>query len=169
MYARQIGLDVSTGFFFTFMAAGMAVSRLFAGRWVDRGKITQVIGAGLYLVIASFFLLAGCARIIRWDAAFCGTLFFAVALALGVGFGIMFPAYNTLFVNLAPNKQRGTATSTYLTSWDAGIGIGMLAGGYIADISSFGRAYLCGACLTLVSALYFHLKVSPHYHKHKLR
>ena len=81
----------------------------------------------------------------------------------------MFPAYNTLFVNLAPNKQRGTATSTYLTSWDAGIGIGMLAGGYIADISSFGRAYLCGACLTLVSALYFHLKVSPHYHKHKLR
>ena len=169
MYARQIGLEVSTGFFFTFMAAGMAVSRLFAGRWVDRGKITQVIGAGLYLVIASFFLLAGCARIIRWDAALCGTLFFAVALALGVGFGIMFPAYNTLFVNLAPNKQRGTATSTYLTSWDAGIGIGMLAGGYIADISSFGRAYLCGACLTLVSALYFHLKVSPHYHKHKLR
>lgn len=61
---------------------------------------------------------------------------------MGVGFGIMFPAFNTLFVNLAPNSQRGTATSTYLTSWDVGIGIGMLTGGYIAEISTFDKAYL---------------------------
>lgn len=169
MYARQMGLDVSTGFFFTFMAIGMAVSRLFSGRLVDRGKVTQVISAGLYLVIVSFFLLAGCVYVIHWNANVCGILFFAIALMLGVGFGIMFPAYNTLFVNLAPNNQRGTATSTYLTSWDVGIGIGMLAGGYIAEISSFDKAYLFGACLTVVSTFYFHLKVSPHYHKNKLR
>ena len=55
-------------------------------------------------------------------------LFFGIALLMGVGFGIMFPAFNTLFVNLAPNNQRVTATSTYLTSWDVGIGIGMLTG-----------------------------------------
>lgn len=169
MYAQQIGMNVSTGFFFTFMAVGMAVSRLFSGRQVDHGKITQVIHVGLYLVIVSFFLLAGCVYLIRWDASVCNVLFFAIALTLGVGFGIMFPAYNTLFVNLAPNKQRGTATSTYLTSWDVGIGIGMLAGGYIAEVSSFDRAYLFGACLTIVSTVYFHLKVSPHYHKNKLR
>lgn len=169
MYAQQIGMNVSTGFFFTFMAIGMAVSRLFSGRQVDHGKITQVINVGLYLVILSFFLLTGCVYIIRWDASLCSVLFFAIALMLGVGFGIMFPAYNTLFVNLAPNKQRGTATSTYLTSWDVGIGIGMLAGGYIAEISSFDRAYLFGACLTIVSTFYFHLKVAPHYHKNKMR
>ena len=81
----------------------------------------------------------------------CTVVFFAVALLLGVGFGIMFPAYNTLFVNLAPNSQRGTATSTYLTSWDVGIGIGMLTGGYIAEVSTFDKAYLFGACLTIVS------------------
>lgn len=169
MYARQINLDVSTGFFFTFMAVGMAISRLFSGRLVDQGKITQVIGAGLYLVIISFFVLAGCVYIIHWNAELCSLLFFGIALMLGVGFGIMFPAYNTLFVNLAPNKQRGTATSTYLTSWDVGIGIGMLTGGYIAEISSFDKAYLFGACLTIVSTFYFHLKVSPHYHKYKIR
>ena len=59
--------------------------------------------------------------------------FFAISLLLGIGFGTMFPAYNTLFVNLAPNSQRGTATSTYLTSWDVGIGIGMV-GAAIAGI-----------------------------------
>lgn len=169
MYARQIGIGVSTGFFFTFMAIGMAISRLFAGRLVDHGKITQVIFAGLYLVIAGFFLLAGCESIMHWNAGLCNVLFFGIALMLGIGFGVMFPAYNTLFVNLAPNSQRGTATSTYLTSWDVGLGIGMLTGGYIAEVADFGQAYLFGACLTIVSAFYFHLKVAPHYLKNKMR
>ncbi|WP_276879880.1 MFS transporter [Bacteroides heparinolyticus] len=169
MYAKQINIQASTGFFFTFMALGMAVSRLFSGRQVDKGKITQVISTGLYLVVLSFFLLSACAHIIQWNSILCTVTFFVIALLLGTGFGIMFPAYNTLFVNLAPNSQRGTATSTYLTSWDVGIGIGMLAGGYIAEISTFDRAYLFGACLTVVSTLYFNLKVAPHYHKNKLR
>ena len=169
MYAKQIGINATTGFFFTFMAIGMAISRIFSGKIVDRGKITQVISAGLYLVVFSFFLLSACVYLINWNNMVCTIVFFSVALLLGVGFGIMFPAYNTLFVNLAPNSQRGTATSTYLTSWDVGIGIGMLTGGYIAEISTFDKAYLFGACLTVVSALYFRLKVTPHYHKNKLR
>lgn len=169
MYAKQIGINATTGFFFTFMAIGMAISRIFSGKIVDRGKITQVISAGLYLVVFSFFLLSACVYLISWNNVLCTVVFFAVALLLGVGFGIMFPAYNTLFVNLAPNSQRGTATSTYLTSWDVGIGIGMLTGGYIAEVSTFDKAYLFGACLTIVSMLYFNGKVAPHYHKNKLR
>ena len=169
MYAKEIGINATTGFFFTFMAVGMAISRIFSGRIVDRGKITQVISAGLYIVVFSFFLLSACVYIIEWNSMACNIVFFAVALLLGIGFGIMFPAYNTLFVNLAPNSQRGTATSTYLTSWDVGIGIGMLTGGYIAEVSTFDKAYLFGACLTIVSMLYFNIKVTPHYHKNKLR
>ena len=169
MYAKQIGINATTGFFFTFMAIGMAISRIFSGKIVDRGKITQVISAGLYLVVFSFFLLSACVYLISWNNMVCTIVFFSVALLLGVGFGIMFPAYNTLFVNLAPNSQRGTATSTYLTSWDVGIGIGMLSGGYIAEVSTFDKAYLFGACLTIVSMLYFNGKVAPNYHKNKLR
>ena len=169
MYAKEIGINATTGFFFTFMAVGMAISRIFSGKIVDRGKITQVISAGLYIVVFSFFLLSSCAYIISWNGMACSIIFFTVALLLGIGFGIMFPAYNTLFVNLAPNSQRGTATSTYLTSWDVGIGIGMLTGGYIAEVSTFDKAYLFGACLTIISMLYFNGKVAPHYHKNKLR
>ena len=169
MYAKEIGINATTGFFFTFMAVGMAISRIFSGKIVDKGKITQVISAGLYIVVFSFFLLSACVYIINWNSMACGIIFFAVALLLGVGFGIMFPAYNTLFVNLAPNNQRGTATSTYLTSWDVGIGIGMLTGGYIAEVSTFDKAYLFGACLSIISMLYFNGKVTPHYHKNKLR
>ena len=169
MYAKEIGINATTGFFFTFMAVGMAISRIFSGKIVDKGKITQVLSAGLYIVVFSFFLLSACVYIINWNSMACGIIFFAVALLLGVGFGIMFPAYHTLFLNLAPNNQRGTATSTYLTSWDVGIGIGMLTGGYIAEVSTFDKAYLFGACLTIISMLYFNGKVTPHYHKNKLR
>lgn len=169
MYAKEIGISLSSGLFFTFMAVGMAVSRMFSGRQVDKGRITQVITLGLYLVSACFFLLAGCDKLMEISPELTEVLFFMIALLLGVGFGTMFPAFNTLFVNLAPNSQRGTATSTYLTSWDVGIGIGLLAGGYIAQLTSFDMAYLFGACLTVVSIFYFKLKVAPHYHKNKLR
>ena len=170
MYAKQIGINATTGFFFTFMAIGMAISRIFSGKIVDRGKITQVISAGLYLVVFSFFLLSACVYLISWNNMVCTIVFFSVALLLGVGFGIMFPAYNTLFVNLAPNSQRGTATSTYLTSWDVGIGIGLMIGGSIAQaFGGFNYAYLFGACLTIFSTLFFLLKAGPHFNRNKLR
>lgn len=169
MYARQIGITAETGFFFTFMALGMAVSRLFSGRLVDKGMVTQVISAGIYLVCFCYFGLTACGWLVDWNYQVTTVLFFMIALLLGVGFGAMFPAYNTLFVNLAPNSQRGTATSTYLTSWDVGIGIGMLTGGYIAEIATFRMAYFFGAALTVVSLLYFRLKAAPHFLKNRLR
>ena len=169
MYARQIGITAETGFFFTCMALGMAVSRLFSGRLVDKGLVTQVISAGLYLVCFCYFSLTACGWLVSWNLTATTVFFFAIALLLGIGFGTMFPAYNTLFVNLAPNSQRGTATSTYLTSWDVGLGIGMLTGGYIAEIASFRMAYLFGSALTVVSMIYFRVKAGPHFLKNKLR
>ena len=169
MYAKQIGITSSTGFFFTLMAIGMAVSRLFSGKLVDKGRITQVIQAGMYLVCLCFFALSACGWSASWNIEWTTYLFFLISLLLGIGFGTMFPAYNTLFVNLAPNNQRGTATSTYLTSWDVGIGIGMVLGGYIAEVTTFRMAYLSGAVLTVVSLLYFYRKVSPHFLRHRLR
>lgn len=164
MYAKEIGIHATTGF--SLLSWRWAwLSRASFRQDCRQRKITQVISAGLYIVVFSFFLLSACVYIIEWNSMACNIVFFAVALLLGIGFGIMFPAYNTLFVNLAPNSQRGTATSTYLTSWDVGIGIGMLTGGYIAEVSTFDKAYLFGACLTIVSMLYFNIKVTPHYHK----
>ncbi len=169
MYAHEIGITGETGFFFTYLAIGMAVSRLFSGRKVDKGYVTQVITIGFSMVMLCFFLLAFCSNIIVWNKDVCNILFFAIALFLGIGFGLVFPAYNTLFVNLAPNNQRGTATSTYLTSWDVGIGLSMIGGGYIAEISTFDKAYLFGAGVAVLSLLLFQYKVIPHFRKNRLR
>jgi MFS family permease len=169
MYGQAIGIKGSPGLFFTLLAAGTAISRLFAGRQVDKGRITQIITFGLYIVCASFFILASCARLAAWNTTAGTIMFFGVALFFGLGFGSMFPAFNTMFVNLARNNQRGTATSTYLTSWDVGIGLGLAAGGHIAEIYSFQGAYFFGGCLSLLSILVFSRIIAPFYHKNKLR
>ena len=170
MYAEEIGIQVSPGLYFTFMAIGLAVSRIFSGKQVDKGRITQVISLGMYMAAVSFLGLAFCRGLMEGYPVFTSKLFLGIALLQGVAFGTMFPAFNTLFVNLGTHNQRGTATSTYLTSWDAGIGIGLMAGGVIAQaLGGFNYAYLLGAGLTVISAIYFLTKAGPHFNSNKLR
>lgn len=170
MYAEEIGITVNSGLYFTFMAVGLAVARLFSGRQVDKGHITWVISLGMYLACFSFFVLASLQTLMVWNPEFTSYLYLGIALTQGVAFGTMFPAFNTLFVNLAPNSQRGTATSTYLTSWDVGIGIGLMIGGSIAqEFGGFSHAFLFGACLTILSTLFFGMKAAPHFKRNKLR
>lgn len=169
MYAKEIHLDVPSGFFFTLMAAGMGTSRLVAGKKVDQGYITQCIHFGLYPVVAAFFILSMCRFVTPQSMCVAEAMFFAVPLLLGVGFGVIFPAMNTLYINLAPNNQRATATSTYLTAWDVGIGVGIATSGIIAQHFTFYMVYLIGSALCLVSMIYFNLKVTPHYNRNKLR
>ena len=169
IYAKEIGITTGTGLFFTLMAAGTAISRIFSGRQVDRGRIVTVIAAGMWVVSVCFFVIAFARDILAWNYSVGTFIFFGMALMLGLGFGTMFPAFNTLFVNMAPNNQRGTATSTYLTSWDLGVGIGLVGGGFLGEVASWDAAFLVGACLTVLSIAYFRFRVAPHFEKHRLR
>jgi len=96
--------------------------------------------------------------------------FYIVSLLMGIGYGLIFPAYNTLFVNLAPNNRRATASSTYMTSWDIGIGLGLVSGGWLADFrGGLALAYFAGAIVAAVSLVYFAKFTGPHFLKNKLR
>ena len=168
MYAKNIGITNGTGLFFTCMAVGLAISRLFSGKQVDRGHITDVIHIAFYPVILCFLSLFFCERVAELSMTAAQIMLFATALVLGAGFGTMFPAFNTMFVNLGRHDQRGTATSTYLTSWDIGIGIGLVLGGVIGGHSSFSYAYLTGAFLSVVSLIGFVVYVAPHFHRNRI-
>lgn len=165
MYAKGIGITAETGLFFTLTAFGMAVARIVAGRWVDKGFVTEIIERGFYGVIASFIAIAALDSTYHYNANLGTIVFFAIPVVMGLSFGIMFPAYNTVFVNLANKNQRGTATSTYLTSWDIGLGLGIVLGGSIAQHLSFSYAYTFGTGMAVIAAILFRLKVTPSYHK----
>ena len=168
LYAAESGITHSSGLFFTVMAAGLIASRLHSGKRVDRGFITQTIRLGICIAF-----LGGVGEALLGEMSSLGRVatyvtYFVTAFLFGYGYGTMFPAYNTLFINLAPNSRRATANATYLTGWDVGIGGGMLLGGYIAQFN-YSYCYMLGAGLILLALLFFTRVVAPHFEKHRLR
>lgn len=158
LYGKEIDVQ-NPGYFFIFMAIGVGVARLISGRLVDHGKIHLVSVSALIFLTLSLTVFALFHNEI---------VFFASALAIGIGFGICVPAIQCLFVNVAPHHMRGTATSTYLTSFDLGVGIGMLSAGFIASHASLAMAYLVGGGCCFLSLLVYLRWVKPSYEKHKL-
>ncbi len=169
MYASELGLTANTGLFFTVMAVGLIVSRIGSGKRVDRGLITQVIRQGMYILLIGLVCEAVLGAAASWSIALAYGVYFAAAFFIGFGYGTLFPAYNTLFINLAPNNRRATANATYLTGWDVGIGIGMFFGGNIAQHYGFVTVYRVDVLLALLSLIWFTYYVTAHFNRHKVR
>lgn len=168
LYGREIGIKSGIGLFFSFMAVGLTISRFFSGRLVDQGKLVPVITWGTALSLLSFLMLAALKLIDNNHIVLI--MFYVVSLLMGVGYGLIFPAYNTLFVNLAPNNRRATASSTYMTSWDIGIGLGLISGGWLADSGGgLSLAYLASGFIAGISCLFFAKIAGPHFNRNKLR
>ncbi len=170
LYGKELGIKSGIGVFFSLMAIGLIGSRLFAGKMVDRGKLIKVVAYGTLVCAITFFALAAIKNINVQHSNIILVVFYLISLALGVGYGMLFPAYNTLFVNLAPNNRRATASSTYMTTWDIGVGIGLVAGGTLADShGGLQLAYLAGAFAVCLSLVFFVRIAGPHFEKYKLR
>jgi len=168
LYGKEIGILSGVGVFFSLMAVGLISSRLFSGKMVDKGKLLEAIAFGTIFSVAAFLMLASL-KFIN-NELIVRILFYFISLMLGVGYGLIFPAYNTLFVNLAPNNRRATASSTYMTSWDIGIGIGLVVGGILADgKGGMQFAFWAGSLAAIVSYFFFVRIAGPHFAKNKLR
>lgn len=143
MYGKDHGIG-STGLFFVVMAVAVIAARLLTGRFLDRGLCLQVAFAGAFCVAASLLLLG------LYPVALC---YFLVALSLGLGYGMVFPAVQTLIVGLGGHHQRGTANSTFFTAFDLGVGIGMLFGGRIAQSMGLSAVFVLVAGASLLGGL----------------
>lgn len=167
LYAKELKLEGDSSFFYMALAVGIASSRLFSGKQVDRGYLLRVIKLGMSIAIVAFFFLALLKYLVLDNAILLNTFYFS-AFLIGVGYGTLFPAMNSLFVSLAPANKRGTATSTYLTSWDIGIGIGLFFGGLLSEFTSFSTTFFVGALLGLFSLIIFITFTSGHFLKNRL-
>ena len=157
---EEVGLASGTGLYFVLMSVGLISSRITAGRMLNKGLIIPLILTGLYILATAFCLF------IFVKNAFG---FYTSALLMGIAYGCICPSFQTMFINLAHHNQRGTANSTFFTSWDFGIGAGVLIGGAIADISNYTTAYLFGLTLIAVGYTFFRLITAPYFNKNKLR
>ncbi len=151
--------ETAGGIFFCLIAGGLIIARLSTARFIDRGQTNKLVYCGFGIVAIAYFLLIQCDTLI---------VFYLTALLLGSGFGCLTPAFQMQLVNLAPHNRRGTAVSSYYTSWDAGIGLGIAISGYC--IEHWGFTTLFTLCLTasILSIGWYFWQAQPFYSKHKL-
>lgn len=162
-FVAQYGLSINMenpGSFFLFWAGGIIISRVFAGKLVDKGYVHQVSLGALILISCAFFVFATIHDI---------HIFCAAGVFIGIGYGALFPALQMLYINMAPNSKRGTANSTYYLAFDLGLALGMLAGGYISGIFNFEVLYIVSAAVCFISIFVYWFNSRKVYEKRKLR
>lgn len=157
---EELGITGGTGLFFMLLSIGLILSRLTGSRTLREGKIVQNASLGILVSLVGYFTFAAFHN--AWG-------YYGAAFIIGLGNGHMFPAYQTIFLNLAPNSQRGTANSTLYVSWDTGMGLGMLIGGYIVEHWGYHQAFWAMWIGNAIGVAVYFLYAKGYFMKKKLR
>lgn len=142
--------------FFAIVGIGFLFSILLA-RVVHREEETwRMVLLGISLMMVSLFLL--------------GELPIAiVAVLLGLGLGLVAPEFLLIFVKLSKHCQRGTANTTCLLAWEAGMSMGLATACYLSVEYSVDTIYHLGRMLSPVMLVFFTLVTYPYFKKKRVR
>lgn len=133
IYGKEVmGITGGTGTYFMLCSVGLILSRIQGGKALRQGRLTHNAGSGMVISFIGYTLFILVPNMVGY---------YASALLIGLGNGHMWPAFQNMTINVASNNQRGTANSTILISWDIGMGLGILLGGVIAELISYGAAF----------------------------
>lgn len=157
---EQLGMTSGAAAFFLVLSLSLMTARLIGSKSLRRGEVVR--NATLGMCVSVFSYLAFAAIHNYWG-------FFGCAVILGLGNGHMFPAVQTMFVNLAPNNRRGTANSSMLTSWDVGIGLGVVIGGVVTELYSYYTTFWVASIINFCGVLFYFAYVRGAYLRNRLR
>lgn len=157
---EELGITGGTGLFFMILSIGLICSRLVGSRTLRKGKIVENASFGVMVSVFGYLLFAALHNL--WG-------YYGAALIIGLGNGHMFPAFQTMFINLASHEQRGTANSTLLVSWDIGIGLGIMVGGFLAEHWGYYSAFWGAWAVNLAGVIFFLSFARRQFLKYKLR
>ena len=161
IYAKdELGITTGTGLFFTLLCVGLISSRLVGARGLRKGRIVENATHGIIISFFGYLLFAALHN--AWG-------FYGAALIVGLGNGHMFPAFQTMFINLASASQRGTANSTLLTAWEIGVGLGIILGGIVAEFFSYGAAFWIAWLGNTAGVIFFFAYARRHFLRYRLR
>lgn len=156
---EQLDITDGTGIFFMLLSVGLVTSRLFGAKSLRAGRMTRNAAVGVSLSLVGYSMFAFI--VAPWS-------YYTSALLIGLGNGQMFPAFLNMFVKVARHDQRGTANSSILISWDLGMGIGILLGGFVAEMVGFREAFYCVAAMQGIGAAIFLLFTTKFFERRRL-
>lgn len=148
IYSKDVlNITTGTGTFFMLFAIGLILSRVVGVKALSRGFATRNATYGVIVVAIGYAIFA------FWQNLYG---YYISAVVIGFGQASMYPAVQTMFLNMTTNDKRGTANATILTSWDLGIGMGIIFGGYVAEhLGGYKSAFIMAATVSLMSVIFF--------------
>ena len=160
IYAKQeLGITTGTGLFFTLLCIGLISSRLVGARGLRQGRVTENASHGVIISLVGYLLFAALHN--AWG-------FYGAAFIVGLGNGHMFPAFQTMFIGMAPACRRGTANSTLYTAWETGVGLGIVLGGIVAEHCSYSAAFWMSGLFNLAGVVLYFAYARRHFLRNRL-
>lgn len=155
---EELHMTSGTGIFFAILCFGLMTSRIIGARTLRRNMIVLNCSLGIIISLFGYFVFAAFHN--YWG-------YYGSALIIGLGNGHMFPAMQNMFISLATSSQRGTANSTLLTSWDIGIGLGVLFGGSFVEWFGYTSAFWLAWVVNALGVSFFFAYARLHYQRNK--
>lgn len=162
IYSQEVlNMTGGSGAFFLLLALGLITSRLTGTKSLGKGLIVRNASLGMCVSLCGYFLFVAFPS--QWG-------YYLAAFIIGLGNGHMYPAMQSMFLNLAPHEQRGTANSTILTAWDLGVGGGIILGGAVAEnLGGYANAFWMAFAVNLLGVAFYFLKAKKEFILNKLR
>lgn len=148
VYAQEIGLIEVSSFFFVIYAVVLLVSRPFTGRWFDQYGANKIIYPAIVLFAIGMLILG---------VSSTSFMFLVAAALIGLGWGTLFPSFQTIAVQAASPTRRGTATATFLSIFDTGIGLGSSIVGLISAQIGLSSFYFFSSFYVLLGIVMYYL------------
>jgi len=156
---EKMGITGGTGTYFMLLAIGLILSRLQGVKKLRGGNLARNAGEGILVSTVGYALF------VLWPGP---VGYYGSALLIGLGNGHLWPAMQNMMVSVAHNNERGTATSTMLTSWDLGIGLGVLMGGAVSEYFSYEASFATVAAVHFLGAMLFFLATRKFFESRRL-
>jgi MFS family permease len=149
IYADEIHLASVSSLFFVVYAIVLLISRPFTGKWLDLYGPNVITFPGIFLFAIGMFILS------KSGAAFT---FLLSAGMIGLGWGTLFPTFQTIAIQDAEPRKRGLATATFLSIYDMGIALGSFIVGAIVSKIDYSTLYFyCSLYILIGVVLYYFL------------
>lgn len=150
-YSESKDLLAYTSLFFIVFAISMIVVRPWVGKVYDRKGASAVIYPSfiffaLGLVVVSFISN-------QW-------ILWLSAIFIGIGYGSLFPCFQTLAIQSVSKQRMGHAISTFFTLFDLGMALGSVVLGLIIAYYGYQMTYLFCAVITVATLFVYKYTVS---------
>lgn len=143
-------------YFYICLVVGMLLSKTSTQKVVDGGNHRPLVCASLVVLIItmiSFLFLT------------TGVHLLAAGFFFGLGYGILQPLFQSFVTGTTPAPQRGVANSTYMLSYDIGIGIGSLLMGFMQESIGLTTGFAVTAIAYVVGGIVYIAYVDGYYRR----